>query len=70
MKVATVRQCKFVLTEEDESLNSFLIVVVMRAVNQRINTIHLHRDFPVYRNITTNDSFTELAVVVRHSSVR
>src|SRR5690242_8610799 len=70
VKVRSICQRKFVLAVEDETLDCLIVVIDVRVGDQRIDTVHLHRDFPVYWDLATKYRLTKLAVVLGSRLVR
>jgi hypothetical protein len=70
VEIGTVGESKFLLAIENEALNGFVVVINVRVGDEPIDSVHLHGDFPVYRNLATSNCIAKLTVVNRCRGVR
>src|SRR5690606_36537397 len=70
MEIASVSQSQLILAEGDESIDCLVVVVDVWVGDERVDTIHLHCDLTIYRNVSAEHSIPELTVIDWCRSVR
>src|SRR4051812_29104768 len=63
MEIPTIGKGHLPLTEPQESLHGLIVVVDVGIGGERVDPIHLHRDFSIDRNLATNHRITKLSVI-------
>jgi hypothetical protein len=64
VKIVTVCQCKLFLAKLDPSFYGFVVVVVIWIRDKSVDEVHLHFDFSIYRNLSSEDSISEDAIIL------
>src|ERR1700757_4077056 len=70
MKIAAISESKLVLTVEEEPFNRFVVVPDVWVRDERIDSVHLHGDLPVNRDVALDYCLTELTVVLGSRRIR
>ena len=64
-QILTVSEGHLRFAEADEPLDRKIVIVETRITNTVIDPIHLQFDFVAYRDLTRQDSCTELSIIAR-----
>src|SRR5699024_4328146 len=70
LNVGTISKGHFVFAKRNKTLDCIVIAPYTRVSNKRINTIHLHCYFFVYRDFATHYGRSKLAIVFWRGRVR
>src|SRR5699024_5415049 len=64
LNVGTISKGHFVFAKRNKTLDCIVIAPYTRVSNKRINTIHLHCYFFVYRDFATHDCLSEASIIL------
>src|SRR5262245_16249992 len=63
VEIATIGEGELILAVANEPFNGGVVVVEVRIGDQIVYPVHLHGDFPVYRNFTPKNRRSEQTIV-------
>src|SRR5947209_5764297 len=69
VQISSISKGQLSFTKADESFNCLIIVIDVGVSDERVDTIHLHGDFSVYRNVSSENCLTEHAIILRRSRI-
>jgi hypothetical protein len=70
IKVITVSKRKLVFAKSDKTIDSSVVVIILRVADKLVNTVHLHFDFTADRDLTPENGLPKPAVIDRRSGIR